>query len=501
MNLDANSPLKIKNISQVITLLQALQDEEHKNFSFYKPSPVFQKFHELTNHARIILLLAANRIGKTYSCLATVAQHATLTYAKSWNGYRYTKKNLTIWVGCITASEAEDLETKLFDGDGDDLPFIHPSLVVYRNKTKKRFKVKNSLGGVTHISIKTYNLKNKGDAVSTWKAKKVDFIMLDEQPPMEVMNECVMRIMDTGKNDRGMIVIAATCLTYTPFVLSFTEKIVPVEKINVHGVRFMDKKQVKVAPSEIINERVYLSAGWDDAPHLSEETKRMASANLSPEQLEARRTGMPSIGSGMVYPILEELITCDPFPIPEHFYRVAGIDFGWTDPTAVVFAAIDKDKNIVYLFEEYSQNEKTPQQHVYQMSQMRLARIISEIPVVYDPAGLNSSQKDGESLVKLYQKCGLKMYKANNSREAGVQTVLQRMQNGELKIFKTCHKLLSEMRTYARDENDVIKDGNDHLLDAMRYVVMSGLKIARPQTSLDEFYPYYESPPRAPGYM
>ena len=35
---------------------------------------------------------------------------------------------------------------------------------------------------------------------------------------------------------------------------------------------------------------------------------------------------------------------------------------------------------------------------------------------------------------------------------------------------------------YARDEEGMIKDGNDHLLDALRYLVMSGpaLAAARP---------------------
>ena len=43
----------------------------------------------------------------------------------------------------------------------------------------------------------------------------------------------------------------------------------------------------------------------------------------------------------------------------------------------------------------------------------------------------------------------------------------------------------------------IIKDGNDHLLDAMRYAVMSGLKIAKPQKDL---YDYYQ-PHREPGFL
>lgn len=59
-------------------------------------------------------------------------------------------------------------------------------------------------------------------------------------------------------------------------------------------------------------------------------------ANMLPSEIEARTKGMPSIGSGMIYPVLEELITCSPFEIPDHYARIVGMDFGWTDPTALV---------------------------------------------------------------------------------------------------------------------------------------------------------------------
>jgi hypothetical protein len=90
---------------------------------------------------------------------------------------------------------------------------------------------------------------------------------------------------------------------------------------------------------------------------------------------------------------------------------------------------------------------------------------------------------------------------ANNSREKGVQTTLQRMQNGKIKIFKSLTKLLSEYRMYARDEEGLIKDGNDHLLDCLRYIVMSGLGMAA--TKHDKKNPYQDFISRhpAPSYV
>lgn len=46
---------------------------------------------------------------------------------------------------------------------------------------------------------------------------------------------------------------------------------------------------------------------------------------------------------GAVYPTFRQAI-CEPFPIPDTFPRVVGMDFGGKDPTALAFFAIDPEK-------------------------------------------------------------------------------------------------------------------------------------------------------------
>ena len=167
----------------------------HKKFLFYRPYPIFREFHKLGKDASIRLLLAANRIGKTYSCLAEFAMHATLSYPDDWEGYQYKKQNMTLWLGGITSFEAEDLSKRLFEGSGNDPAFIHESLVIYTNRKDRRYKIRNALGGISDIAIKTYGGREQQNELSTWKAAKVDFILLDEQPTMSVFSECCMRIM------------------------------------------------------------------------------------------------------------------------------------------------------------------------------------------------------------------------------------------------------------------------------------------------------------------
>lgn len=474
-------------ISDILEPFRDLRKDKLQRFEFYRPYPVFQDFHQLGNEASIRLLLAANRIGKTYSCLAEFAMHATATYPDDWKGYRYKKKNLTMWVGGITGFEAEDLSRRLFEGSSNDPAFIHESLVVYTNRKERRYKINNGNGGITNIAIKTYGGREQQNELSTWKAAKVDCILLDEQPTISVFSECCMRIMNTSPDDHGMIIIAATCTQFTQFVLGFTQRIERSE-IDKNGQKVIEEKQVNVGSGEIKDGKVFLLAGWDDAQHLDEKQKKNMLANMLPAEIEARTKGMPSIGSGMVYPVLEELITCEAFDIPDHYARIIGMDFGWSDPTALIFGALDRDTGVLYITFEYSMSGKTPDSHLADLQTMNLADSLWWSPVMGDPAGQASSQKDGESLFNIYKEKGLNLRKADNARSAGILTCLQMMLDGKLKIFKSrCPKLLNEIRTYAYDSKGRIVDGNDHLLDAMRYMIM-GIGYAETKTYRRAYY-------------
>ena len=44
---------------------------------------------------------------------------------------------------------------------------------------------------------------------------------------------------------------------------------------------------------------------------------------------EARTLGIPTLGSGLIFPVLEDNIVIEPIPIPRHWPQIGGIDFGW----------------------------------------------------------------------------------------------------------------------------------------------------------------------------
>jgi hypothetical protein len=83
-------------------------------------------------------------------------------------------------------------------------------------------------------------------------------------------------------------------------------------------------------------------------------------------------------------------------------------------------------------------------------------------------------------VVDLYRTAGLEVFPADNTVEAGIFDLYGRMTTGRLKIFNSCTQLQAELRVYRRDEKGKIVKQNDHLLDALRYAVRSGLSAARP---------------------
>jgi hypothetical protein len=101
----------------------------------------------------------------------------------------------------------------------------------------------------------------------------------------------------------------------------------------------------------------------DDAEHYTPEQRQAIIDSYPAHEREARVKGIPSMGSGRVFPVEEEQITCEPFKIPDHWPQINGLDFGWDHPFAAMNIAWDRDADVVYVCKEYAQRETTPVNH------------------------------------------------------------------------------------------------------------------------------------------
>jgi hypothetical protein len=229
--------------------------------------------------------------------------------------------------------------------------------------------------------------------------------------------------------------------------------------------------------------RYVVQQTWDDAPHLSPETRAQLESAYPIHERDARVRGIPQLGSGVIFPIPETEITVKPFDIPAHFRHSYGMDVGW-NRTAAAFFATDEASGTSYLYSEYYRSNAEPPIHA-----MGIKARGAWIPGAIDPAARGRSQRDGEDLFALYIQLGLKLVAADNSVETGLYEVWTRLSAGKIKVFDTCTNWLAEYRMYRRDEKGKIVKDNDHLMDATRYWEMTGraLAVYKPKEQWPQF--------------
>lgn len=67
----------------------------------------------------------------------------------------------------------------------------------------------------------------------------------------------------------------------------------------------------------------------DDVDHYSSEEKSRIIASYPAHEREARTKGIPTLGSGRIFPIEEGLIAIEHRDISAHWPRLGAMDFGW----------------------------------------------------------------------------------------------------------------------------------------------------------------------------
>lgn len=212
----------------------------------------------------------------------------------------------------------------------------------------------------------------------------------------------------------------------------------------------------------------------DDAEHYTPEQRKAIVAAYPAHEREARAKGIPVLGSGRVFPIAEEMIRVDPFPIPTHWPQINGVDFGYDHPFAATNCAWDRDADVWYVCKEYREREATPHTHAASVKPWG-----GWIPCAWPHDGLQHDKGGScEQLAGQYRTHGLDMLNehatfddGSNGVEAGILDMLERMQTGRWKVFSTCGAYFGEFRLYHREDGKIVKIQDD-LLSSSRYALM-----------------------------
>lgn len=233
-----------------------------------------------------------------------------------------------------------------------------------------------------------------------------------------------------------------------------------------------------------------IMAGWADVPHITEEMKAEFRKITPPNMLPAREHGIPYLGAGAIYPIPIEHLLEDSFPVPDFWPRVYGLDVGWKR-TAALWVAIDRDADVFHLYDEHYAGQIEPIIHAGAIMGNGTNNMRARwIPGLIDPGARGRNQKDGSRLMKVYQDLGLDLEIAMNGVEAGITEAWQRMSTGRLKVFRHLTNFKKEYCLYRRNDNGQVVKKNDHLLDALKFICLSGAARAKPVPSKHEMRPH-----------
>jgi hypothetical protein len=212
----------------------------------------------------------------------------------------------------------------------------------------------------------------------------------------------------------------------------------------------------------------------DDVDHYSAEQKASIIASYPPHEREARAKGIPTMGSGRIFPVEESSITISPMHIPDHWAQINGLDFGYDHPFAAVNVAWDRDADTIYVCKCHRVRQETPTLHAPSVKPWG-----DWIPCAWPHDGYQHDKGgSGEQLKAQYAAQGLSMLpehathaEGGNGVEAGLMEMLDRMQTGRFKVFSNLNDWFEEFRLYHRLDGKIVKERDD-LMSATRYAVM-----------------------------
>lgn len=433
---------------------------------FYKPYPKQTAFHDMGARKRERLLMAANRVGKSYCGAAEVAMHLTGRYPDWWDGRRFSVP-VQCWAASDTGLTTRDVvQTKLCGKYGDpekygtgmiprDCVDWAKDVSLARGVTDAfdTVLVKHVSGGKSSLAFKTYE-----QGVKKWQGETLDFIWFDEEPPEDIYTEGLTRTSTAPTGGMGF-----TFITFTP-LLGYS---------NVVAL-FMDKD--KITP-----ERGMVTMTLEDAEHYTPEARAVLIAGWPAHQREARSKGIPMLGSGAIFPIPESMIEETAIEnVPNHWPLLWSIDFGSTHPFGAVLNAWDRDADCIHVIAALRMAGR-PIDHAAAMKPFG-----PNIPVAWPHDGESVGDKNaGISLKDIYKNHGLKMLPKHAafkdggiSTEAGIQLMTERMTTGRYKVAKHLGDWWEEFRLYHRKDGLIVKERDD-LMSASRVGVMA-LRHAKP---------------------
>lgn len=441
---------------EIIKKVRAIENEMSKRRGLdrlvnYNSGDVVHKkqmeFHKCDKKNRWVF--GGNRTGKT-ECGAV----ETVWLLRGIHPYKKNKPDVTGWVVSVSYEVQREVAQQKI------LSYLSPDWildVVMQQGRKDSLKngvidtivVKNVFGGTSRLSFKSADQGRE-----KFQGASLDFVWFDEEPPKDIYEECVMRVLDRC----GEIYCTMTPLKGLTWVY--------------------DEIYLNVRQNPEI---WYEQMEWKDNPYLDENEVEKLIASTSDDLQESRRFGRFKSEGGLVYSEFDENVhVIDPFPVPREWQCNISIDPGLKNPLSCHFYAVDGD-GVIYVVGEHYEAGKDINHHV-----KKIFELADSLGWARDGKGRLSALIDSasEQRTLAYQKSVAELFYDNgilvNSRvDKNLFSGISRIKSlfferpPRIYIFRNCVNMIREIKGYNWGDGDRPVKRDDHAMDDLRYFVMS----------------------------
>jgi len=300
------------------------------------------------------------------------------------------------------------------------------------NESRLELEVHTMSGGTSLIVLRGW------EAIETLRGQFFDFIVIDEVASMRNFNVYWHEVVRPTLTDtKGEVLFISTPKGFNHFYDLFNTKDEDYQSFHFtsYDNPFIPKEEIDKASKEIPEDR-------------------FAQEYLA----DFRKT------EGLVYKEFDRtrhtFSEGGPTTITD---TILGIDFGYTNPSAIIPVKIDSDNNY-WILEEFYKTSQTTEQIAEQ------AKLYKSTKVYADPAEPDR--------IEILRRSGLNVREVSKDIVAGVDRVRELFKQGRIHISNDCKNLIHELETYRypekkpdkNEEEKPVKE-NDHALDALRYAL------------------------------
>jgi hypothetical protein len=466
---------------ELAKLRKAVALKRENGLAFYRPHPKQEVFHK-AHWAKLRYLRTGNRFGKSTAgtaedCAWALGERPWISVDDPERHAGLPKRSTKGLIIVADWDKAREIYTSQEPGEamGKLFKFLPKSSIqgIHKNQAGEIdcVMVKSVWGGTSYIyidTVKSFKANPMGQESGHW-----DWIHVDEPCPKAMWIA----------NSRGLIDNDGSAwFTCTPITEQWiNELFVPRTRLRDEfpdGTEFPGKKWIMTGSSH-------------DNITLTKEAIQRFADQLTPEEREARINGRPKTMQGVVYSqfdterhVYHELPKgWEDFDSPPEDYTIrVAIDPHPKTPHAVLFAATAPTGQ-TFFYKEYFQHVMMDD-----LVDVVLSMLKGRAPqmIMLDRSAFNQDPITGACWADSFYQRGIPVVPASKELSHGIQAVqnaLAKTKDDTLHFYAGLQETLYEFDCYIWDpaKENKPKDKNDHMMENLYRLVLSGLSYVSPE--------------------